>query len=34
MIVKYLHSLCYSMSGVFNDIEISAQGRLQHEWSV
>jgi hypothetical protein len=34
MIVKYLRRLGYSMIGVFNDIEISAQGRLKYEWSV
>jgi len=34
MILKYLHRLGYSVTGVFNDIEISAQDRIQCDWSV
>ena len=34
MILKYLHRIGYSVTGVFNDIEISAQGRIQYDWSV
>jgi hypothetical protein len=34
MILKYLHRVGYSMSGVFNDIEISAQDRISRDWSV
>ena len=34
MILKYLHRVGYFVTGVFIDIEISAQGRIEYVWTV